>query len=680
MKLLRRARWLAARLRNMSGPEVLHRLREAARRRAARYLRQGWDAYARHSLGDCPQLPGLGARVATASIMLREHVADAAARFRGGEFEALGVRWPVELVGMPFSEAVWRTDPCSMRTWPGIGHYCFDIPYRLTSEAGDVKHVWEFGRLQFLPLLAADHALNANADSLSAVSRAIDSWHTHNPPFQGVHWAELLNVALRAISVLLALTLCGASLPSATVQRAREMLAAHARLLALFPSLYSSANNHLVAERAAEYLITLAMPDLPQAALHRAQAKAELGREALKQLLPDGVPAEQSPSYGAFTAEFLLLVHEVAAAADEPFAPEVAARLSVFADHVQTLANGRGVVPALCDNDEGRVISSCHHEQDYPMAIAGSIRAVTGQRLKAARRLGPRLRDLFFGEAALAAPDENVQRLCTVGGYSIDRRRVSGRRCILGLDHGPLGYLSIAAHGHADALSVVLDVDDTPVLVDPGTFLYHSGGAWRDWFRSTAAHNTLNLEGADQSRMAGPFNWLSKAEARLDEAAAGPDWTWRASHDGYYRSHGLRHERRVQGQPDGYRITDRLLGQRGTVKAAVVFQVGPALHAQREPSGFLVLRAREPLLRLVFEAAGELRCDRGGDRGAGGWVSPRFGLREAADRIVWAGTVPESGAVVRLHVMPATATAPSAESTTGLSAPGLREGQHMETR
>jgi hypothetical protein len=76
-------------------------------------------------------------------------------------------------------------------------------------------------------------------------------------------------------------------------------------------------------------------------------------------------------------------------------------------------------------------------------------------------------------------------------------------------DHGPLGYLSIAAHGHAVARALWLDVANRPVLVDAGTWLYHGGGADRDALRMTAAHNTVLIEGQSQSLPAGAFNCRS---------------------------------------------------------------------------------------------------------------------------------------------------------------------------
>ena len=75
---------------------------------------------------------------------------------------------------------------------------------------------------------------------------------------------------------------------------------------------------------------------------------------------------------------------------------------------------------------------------------------------------------------------ETVSQQFPDGGYTVLRSGEGAEEQLLLLDHGPLGYLSIAAHGHADALSLVMHLGGRPVLVDPGTFTYHeqpSGGS-----------------------------------------------------------------------------------------------------------------------------------------------------------------------------------------------------------
>ena len=90
-------------------------------------------------------------------------------------------------------------------------------------------------------------------------------------------------------------------------------------------------------------------------------------------------------------------------------------------------------------------------------------------------------------------------------------------------DHGPHGYLSIAAHAHADALAIEVRVGGVDVLADPGTYCYGAEPAWRAYFRSTLAHNTLEVGGVDQSVAAGPHLWTRQARAELEQAQ--PGWT-----------------------------------------------------------------------------------------------------------------------------------------------------------
>ena len=101
---------------------------------------------------------------------------------------------------------------------------------------------------------------------------------------------------------------------------------------------------------------------------------------------------------------------------------------------------------------------------------------------------------------------------------------------------GPLGYGSIAAHGHADALAFTLSLGGLEFLIDPGTYAYHTKKQWRDYFRGTGAHNTVRVDVQDQSVAGGNFLWLEHARVRCIawEESAHTD-RFAGEHDGYLR-------------------------------------------------------------------------------------------------------------------------------------------------
>jgi hypothetical protein len=296
-------------------------------------------------------------------------------------------------------------------------------------------------------------------------------------------------------------------------------------------------------------------------------------------------------------------------------------------------------VPAIGDDDEGRVVTLCQPEPDYAVSVAIAIRGFLGQgaplptpaNLRNAIFTGPTGRDGAI-EGATTFP---------AGGYSIWRGPHAGHNFHAMFDHGPLGYLSIAAHGHADALSLWLALDGRPVLVDPGTYRYQGGGAWRDWFRSTRAHNTLTVGGVSQSISAGAFNWSHKAEARRDSSAEHP-WAVTASHDGYHGRFGVRHQRSVSLTEAGMSIADALVGATSPLAAELTFQLAADLRARIDGNTVAVSRGDQPVLSLILPSAA-IRIVNAGDATEGGWVSDRFGHKEPADRVVWSGEVGAAG-------------------------------------
>ena len=614
--------WYINRLRSMEPAEVVHRFAEAMKKRASRSAHEGWARY------PAPErivpIPGLRERILAAGPAERDTMAAAARRALDGKFSALGREWPRRAPEDLFPAELWRLDPVTGGLWPGAETYAFDIEFRHDGTRGDVKYVREINSMQFLVPLAAHATLTGDRAPIAAIETAIGSWHAANPPFRGVAWASGIEVALRAITLTLVITLIGSRLSRETTRQTGEILSASAFWLPRFPSKFSSANNHLVAELAGEYVLAQALGHSTRS------AQAGLVAETFRQILPDGSPAEQTPTYGAFTAELVLLCALIGAGDRHPFPQAVLERLGAFADFIVALG---APTPGYGDDDEGRVLS-VGTEQAYAASIASAIAGFAG-------RAGPAvepgdLRALIFGRPQkIAHPHKGIVTFPN-GGLSVWHGRPNGRKARLTLDHGPLGYLSIAAHGHADALSLTLTLDGEPVLVDPGTYLYGSGGAWRDWFRSPRAHNTVTLNGSNQSLMSGAFNWSLKANARLDESGNPPDPWLRASHDGYLGRYRTIAQRTVEFRPGQIAVTDSVNASHQP--AEIVMQLAPGLDARVSNKSVYVARGTDTLLRIDFPT-NAIAAATGDDRMDGGWVSPRFGEKVAATRLSWRGDI-----------------------------------------
>ncbi|WAX77451.1 alginate lyase family protein [Streptomyces sp. KMM 9044] len=206
-------------------------------------------------------------------------------------------------------------------------------------------------------------------------------------------------------------------------------------------------------------------------------------------------------------------------------------------------------------------------------------------------------------------------------------------------DGGPHGFLSIAAHAHADALSVEVRHDGVDVLADPGTYCYHGQPEWRRYFRSTLGHNTLELDGADQSVSGGPFLWTRHARSRvLSVDTSGEDVArWCAEHDGYGTSV---HRRRVEltYATRELRLVDEVRGPRRAVRLA--FHLGPSITADMAGNRAVLTWTRGGEDRsavLDLPARLDWRAHRGESDPPLGWYSPGFGRREPATTLVGTG-------------------------------------------
>ena len=593
-----KAKWYANRLRAMSAGEIVHRFQELAKKRQAAKQAYGWAHFA-GAPDALPRLPLPVDHIRKAKNTLLGDWKAVAEKSAAQSFRFLGIDWPVTS-----RDAKWHLDPGTGKMWPKEP-YCFDIDYRHGGGFGDVKHVWELNRLQYLHPVAALYAATGDKAFAQYCLGEIESWIDANPPFRGVNWNSGIELALRAVSILFVLgAIEDDGIPDALRGKISACLAAHAYWLARYPSRHSSANNHLIAEASALYLIGTLWPQLKGAEGYRLYGRETLIAESSKQILEDGTGAEQSPTYTCFTLEWYLLCLHVAKATGALFPDAMTQRLTRAAEQLYWITDEGGHQPRIGDDDEGRVLySQLHREERYCTSVLASACAVLDCPQFAPPAAPAHLRATVMGMVTGPSHPPSGLRTFDSGGYSVFRNAIAGHGCMLILDHGPLGYLSIAAHGHADALSVWLHLDGEPVLIDAGTYLYHAGGEWRDYFRGTRAHNTLCIGGADQSRISGALNWSRKARAWRVTPDDGMD-TVTARHDGYVRDFGLMHERRAERNDDGYTIIDRLAGKPADPDAPCTarFLVSPGFSVIRQSEREATLgKNGKPIVRIRVE-------------------------------------------------------------------------------
>jgi hypothetical protein len=322
-----------------------------------------------------------------------------------------------------------------------------------------------------------------------------------------------------------------------------------------------------------------------------------------------------------------------------------------------------GNVPLIGDADEGVLVRFVPENGDvFRSLLATGAVLFDRPALKAKSGVFDDKSRWLLGDAGAAAYEHidasrafPLKRAFPEGGYFIlGEDFETPREVRLVADAGPLGYLAIAAHGHADALAFTLSVGGKAILVDPGTFSY-STQPWRRYFRSTAAHNTVVVDDRDQSEYGGSFLWLEHANAVVETfRASGDEQTLTAHHDGYRRlSDPVRHRRtwRYSAGIANLAVTDELACS-GAHSIAIYWHFAPECAVVVE--GNSVVASRDGVRVTIGcrdGSQGTLQPEivRAREEPPLGWFSKGFDVKEPAPTAVFAGKI-QGNAILRTTV------------------------------
>jgi hypothetical protein len=528
------------------------------------------------------------------------------------------------------------------------------LDYRDSHIVGDIKYLWEPNRHLHFVTLAQAYALSGDAKYFQELAGQLDSWLLACPYGRGPNWASALEVAIRLINWSIAWQLAAAAFdnPRHAELRARWLRSVyqHAEFIRGWLSLHSSANNQLIGEAAGLFIAGLSWPHWRRSDTWVDTGKRILEREALAQNAPDGVNREQSVFSQRFVLDFLLLCMLAGKANGQRFPAEYDSRIESMLDYLASIMDGGGNVPQFGDTDDGHVARLSQGDAfcSYKSLLAtGAILFGRGDFKVKAGSLDDKTRWLVGAEAdaqyrRLDAEKTRLPLRQTFpeGGYYVlgcDFDTANEIRLVA--DAGPLGYRSIAAHGHADALSFTLSVGGREMFIDPGTYAHHTQVAWRQYFRGTSAHNTVRIDGLDQSVQGGNFMWFNKANAgcSLWLSSAQKD-TFEGWHDGYLRlDDPVKHRRLIELDKGarGLAIEDTLEMEEEH-KVELLFHCHEACVVDPICGGYLLGRDGATA-RLLLPSGGESAVYRGSLSPLWGWVSRAFDQRNAAPTIVWRG-------------------------------------------
>lgn len=177
------------------------------------------------------------------------------------------------------------------------------------------------------------------------------------------------------------------------------------------------------------------------------------------------------------------------------------------------------------------------------------------------------------------------------------------------IDCGPIGPDYQPGHGHCDTLSYELCVNGRRVIVDSGVYDYEVSEL-RQYVRSTAAHNTVRIDGMEQSEIWGAFRVARRAIPIFGDLS---DWKdgcleFRGAHDGYCRLPGQPvHERHVRIELEGRWVFSDVVTGSGNHLIESFVHIHPDFDVSQESDrSFLIQDGRSPVARLRVEADCEM--------------------------------------------------------------------------
>ncbi|MFH0959736.1 MAG: alginate lyase family protein, partial [Pseudomonadota bacterium] len=452
----------------------------------------------------------------------KEQLINLAVGVTQGRIELFG--WKPVSVSIPTPEFHNRDSSRIVENWASSYYWDINFYHSHDHPEFDVKWLWELQRFQFLLWLGAAWKLTADNKFAYMAREILNSWMRDiKYPF-GVEWSSNLEVGLRLLSISRCHIMCmdASSWDTGFLSKLVAWQYLHGIHVREELTLHHTLGNHPLGEASSLLWFALTTPSLNEAPTWKAYAFKIINKIIPKLFFHDGVYVEQSTCYLKFVSEFMLPLILLDSNKENRFSYLTRERIKSCLEFIRGLSDHGERTPMIGDSDSGAAIGwrlSDYWDFSWLLA-AGSILLnepclATGiDKLPAETFLNVGLAGLNKFRSFSTRPNRPFRKKTLgnsghvdfpAGGYHVSYDSLF--RMIF--DSGPLGIYPGFGHGHADGLSILLNIRGKPVVVDSGTMHYNAEPKVRGYFRKTHAHNTLVVNGHNQADTLDSFKWAS---------------------------------------------------------------------------------------------------------------------------------------------------------------------------
>ncbi len=571
--------WYAQRLRAMSVGEMArrvverwHRWREPAQLRSI--ARAAWDG----EFTDFPKLPWQEA----VPPELRRQLAVDAEKLARGEWVLFG--WKKVEVGAP---PCWHRDATlGVVIDPDTAGKRLD--HRHLAHGADARAIWEINRWAEMTRMAMHSALNGDVHAIRVAQLWLEDWCDRNAPGEGINWTSALEAGLRLMNFCWFDALVRGCNDPELAHRQDELTARivppHAWWVWRRRSFGSSANNHLIGEVAALVMAARRWPALQATIGTPAQLWKPLEGELLRQFHVDGGNREQALHYHLFAWE---MIWHAGRAAD-----------GLHGEALERLRDAAQFFVNVAEAPEGWDYGDSDDAQVLPLALKRKSAVAELRGWLLGKPEGTALR-YWLGEPpkGVKPPTRSLWHAHPESGMAVWR----DARWTVRADASPLGFSSMAAHGHLDALHVSLWIEQQPLVIDPGTGAYYSDAALRGELAAWEAHNgPVPVAGRATPQRMGPFLW-AKHHAVPELSLSDGTCAMRLECEGQEVRRGVC---AAHGQVE---ICDDV---GGSTPHVVTWQLAPGWQVQQEGSGaFLCVHEEGLRVHATLSGAAVEKCE-----------------------------------------------------------------------